>query len=369
MSPDFYNKKVHILEGGDIKMGKSKERIITLDMARIVAILAVVMIHASAKLVISYSTNTKEFVLGNFFDSISRVGVPLFLMISGALMLDENKEITMETILKKNIKNIVILLIAWLLIYSTLFSLIINPMLYGDTINLKSVVGRLYSGHYHMWYLYMIIGMYLITPYLRCFVRREKKNMVLCFIAVSLVAQFIAPVTDILSSFWQPFAYISSFISKFNLKFFCGYPVYYLTGWYIVHIGFDKKIMKYGIYIASILSVIITFLAVQITGDYNNGYSNTNIFIFMYSVGVFYALFNMKIELNQRKEYIIEMMSKLTFGVYIVHPIFLDVLKVIIPLTNPLLHIILVFVLTIVISFAVCYIMSKNAITKKLIRM
>jgi peptidoglycan/LPS O-acetylase OafA/YrhL len=215
----------------------------------------------------------------------------------------------------------------------------------------------------------MIIGMYLITPYLRCFVSCEKKNMVLCFIAVSLVAQFIAPVTDILSSFWQPFAYISSFISKFKLNFFCGFPVYYLTGWYIVHIGFHKKIMKYGIYIASILSVIITFLAVQITGDYDNGYSNTNIFIFMYSVGVFYALFNMKIELNQRKEYIIEMMSKLTFGVYIVHPIFLDVLKVIIPLTNPLLHIILVFVLTIVISFAVCYIMSKNAITKKLIRM
>jgi peptidoglycan/LPS O-acetylase OafA/YrhL len=152
------------------------------------------------------------------------------------------------------------------------------------------------------------------------------------------------------------------------LDFFCGYTAYYLTGWYLVHVGLSRK-MKYGIYIASIISVIITFVMVQLTGDYDNGYSNLNIFIYLYSVGLFYALVNRKVELGQRKENIIKLLSKLTFGIFMMHPIVRTVLLWVIPLTNPLLCIISVFILTISITFVICYIASKNAITRKLIRM
>jgi surface polysaccharide O-acyltransferase-like enzyme len=157
-------------------------------------------------------------------------------------------------------------------------------------------------------------------------------------------------------------------VDKFKLNFFCGFSPYYLTGWYLVHIGVSRK-MKYGIYIAAIISVIITFVTVQLTGDCDNGYSNLNIFTFLYSVGVFYALVSRKMDLGQRKEDIIKMLSKLTFGIYMVHPIVRTLLLWVIPLTNPLLCIISVFILTLGITFVICYIASKNAITRKLIRM
>ena len=70
---------------------KQNQRKLYLDLLRIIAISAVVMIHVSA----SYVTNANsllDFTVGNIFDSVSRLGVPLFLMISGALILDENKE-------------------------------------------------------------------------------------------------------------------------------------------------------------------------------------------------------------------------------------------------------------------------------------
>jgi surface polysaccharide O-acyltransferase-like enzyme len=127
--------------------------------------------------------------------------------------------------------------------------------------------------------------------------------------------------------------------------------------------------MKYRIYFVSIVSVIITFIVVQITGDYENAFSTTNLFVFMYSVGIFCALFNMKIKIGQKLENIIKIMSRLTFGVYIIHPLILDILTEIIPLMNPLLYLILVFALTSSITFAVSYIASKNVITKKLIHM
>ena len=75
----------------------NKERNSFLDITRIVAVLAVIMIHTSSGFVTLYDTSSIEFLWGNIFDSISRIGVPLFVMISGSLMLDEEKNITIKT--------------------------------------------------------------------------------------------------------------------------------------------------------------------------------------------------------------------------------------------------------------------------------
>ena len=77
-----------------------------LDMARIVAVLAVVMIHCSADFIANYPLHTSEFISGNLFDSISRMAVPLFLMISGALFLDQDRELSFKSILSNDFKLI-----------------------------------------------------------------------------------------------------------------------------------------------------------------------------------------------------------------------------------------------------------------------
>ncbi len=64
-------------------------RIFYIDMLRVVACIFVVMIHSSATYVVK-DIGSFNFWIGNFLDSISRSGVPIFIMISGALMLDEN---------------------------------------------------------------------------------------------------------------------------------------------------------------------------------------------------------------------------------------------------------------------------------------
>jgi len=90
-----------------------KERNSALDITRIIAVLAVIMIHVSSKFVVSYDISSVEFLCGNIFDSISRIGVPLFVMISGALMLDEERNVN----IKQNIKSVVCLLLFWSIVY------------------------------------------------------------------------------------------------------------------------------------------------------------------------------------------------------------------------------------------------------------
>lgn len=89
------------------------ERNYSLDLTRIAAVLAVVMIHVSSAFVSSYEINTLEFQTANVLDSISRLGVPLFVMISGSLFLDEKRKISTRNLYFKNIKGILFLLYLW----------------------------------------------------------------------------------------------------------------------------------------------------------------------------------------------------------------------------------------------------------------
>ncbi len=236
-------------------MRSTNNRVLSLDITRIAAVLAVVMIHASACF-ITESKTAYEFAVGNIFDTISRIGVPLFIMISGALMLDEHKHSSVNLLLKKNIKNLVFLLVFWSAVYDLIYHVFL-PLINHKAINLKEIMIAFTHGHIHMWYLYMIIGLYLITPFLRCFVCIQNKKLVLLFIAISLLAQFTLPIIQGLSLIRESFILLAQFLNKFSLNFFGGYTTYYLAGWYVVHIGFNRRWEKIGIYIASILSIYI----------------------------------------------------------------------------------------------------------------
>ena len=64
-----------------------------LDLARIIGALAVVMVHVSADFVVYSPKGTLGYTAGCIFDAVSRIGVTFFVMISGVLMLDEEKEL------------------------------------------------------------------------------------------------------------------------------------------------------------------------------------------------------------------------------------------------------------------------------------
>lgn len=345
----------------------NRERNSFLDITRIIAVLAVVMIHVSAELVISFDASSPEFMWGNIFDSISRIGVPLFVMISGSLMLDENKTISIKNIFFKNIKTTVYLLFFWSALYCGVYN-ITFPLIKGETISFSNVIYSFAMGYYHMWYLYMIIGLYLITPFLRKFVKKENKQLIILFITIALITRFSLPLLNGLSLIWGKVAYLVAFIEKFNIGFFGDYITYYIIGWYLTHIEIKKK---WRFYCLGIIALLANILYVQITKDYNNGYSNANILVLLYSIAVFMAInSSLKCEINDKIKKILETLSRLSFGVYIVHPLFQTfVSRRLIYNQKPLLYLLFYFGTVTVFSFIFCFIISKLPGIKKTIRM
>lgn len=329
------------------------------------------MIHVSAGFVNSYAPSSWEYIAGNIFDSFSRIGVPLFVMISGSLMLDEQRNITARNIFRKYVKNILILLIFWSVLYAFAFQ-IFYPFVTGDTISIKSFIAAVVFGHYHMWYLYMIIGLYMATPFLRAFTAKENQSLVRFFLLISLAAQFLLPIFQVLSTWVDQATYYVQFIDQFHLDFFCGYTAYYLTGWYITHVGFKYKRTKYFIYFMGIASLLITICGTQLTGDYGNTYSNMNLFVFLYSVGVYTALGDLKLNLHSHTKNILSLLSRMTFGVYIIHPALLTAFCALIPYDHnsmPVFYILVSYVVVLLLSFVFSVLAAKIPFIKNFVRM
>jgi len=133
------------------------------DAARVTAILAVIAIHTSSSLVANRSL-PESWWFGNFVDSASRWSVPLFVMLSGALLLGGKAADDPISFYRRRLSRILPPLIAWTAIY----------LVYGhfNADNPKTVhdaVAYVLAGrpYYHLYFLYLIAGLYAVTPILR----------------------------------------------------------------------------------------------------------------------------------------------------------------------------------------------------------
>ncbi len=319
-------------------------RNISLDLVKAIAVLGVIMAHVCGAFVVSFGNTTTEFFWANILDSISRACVPLFIMVSGALFLDETKPFS----LGKSLVNMAVLIVVWSAFYTFAFD-VVALKLAGQVVTYEGIVSSLMSGPYHIWYLYMSIGLYLATPILKAFVKKENKKLVRLYIVIAFVAQFITTYCDV------------AMLERLNLGFFTGYIAYFLLGWYVVHVGVKWKPI---LYLSGVASIAITVVYVLRTGDYDTGYSNFSPFIFLYSFAVFTFIYQLKVKSRR-----IVLPSRLSFGVYITHVALLNVYTSLFPYNaNPLAYIIIAFLMVTLLSFLLCYLLSKIPILKKLIR-
>ena len=142
---------------------KNQERELWIEALRIIACFSVVLLHVSAIGVQNLDIYSREWPIYVMFNSISRIGVCCFVMISGALFLGKSRGENIGEIYKKYIFRIAILILVWSVMFFV-FRLLKGDF---DIISLKTIIIELINGYYHLWYLWMIIGLYAITPILK----------------------------------------------------------------------------------------------------------------------------------------------------------------------------------------------------------
>lgn len=334
-----------------------------LDFLRVISVFAVVFLHASVKQYSASDITTNGFMVANLYDSLVRWAVPVFVMISGDLFLDPQKEITIKTIFSKYIKRIMITFVIWSLLY---------VLVYNKEFNLDAALNFV-KGHYHLWYLYLIVGLYLCVPILRQVTANKKITEY--FLILSLVFTFLIPTALDVSKLvlFSGNANILKVISaienvinaKMLLLLVLGYTPYFVLGYYLKNVKISKR-LEFLIYVLGIIGWILTFIltmkASKIAGKKINFYNYKYIGVLLESIAV-YVFAKCRIALIQGNLYrkVITVLSNASLGVYLVHVMVLDKVYKLIPVATlpiPLVVPILALI-TFVISTAIAMLINE----------
>ncbi len=207
----------------------SSKRIPYLDVLRCIGCLAVIMIHVSSCYITSESTSDW---LSIIFDVISQFAVPLFVMISGALLLDERYSSPFQKI-KGHCLNIIKFFLFWSTVYAIIFCNIV-PICQHHYTSWKTTLIFICQGWTHLWYCFMLFGLYLVTPLLRLWIKKENKKYIEYFLILAFV------FTSVLPEICSEFAYFSTYsyilenpLNNLGLDYLKGYVFYFILGWYL----------------------------------------------------------------------------------------------------------------------------------------
>nr|WP_285756696.1 acyltransferase family protein [Nocardiopsis ansamitocini] len=149
-----------------------------LDIARVAAMVAVVLLHAAAPVVTGGYTDfgTATWWTANAIDSMLRWCVPVFIMISGALLLKPRQE-GLRSFYQRRFSRIGIPLVVWSAVYLSL------ELFYRGGLTWSDVPARLFSGspELHLYFLFVLAGLYVLTPFLRLITRYASTRMLWWF--------------------------------------------------------------------------------------------------------------------------------------------------------------------------------------------
>lgn len=144
------------------------------DLLRIVSTVAVIMIHVSVAYIGEFETNGGKAYYSNMwhgyiYNTISRFAVPCFVMLSGAFVLSNEKNGDYGYFYKKTFRSIGIPTVVFSCAYFFYSMLSVVGGIYFGTEGINALIEPIKAWiigepFYHMWYLYMMIGVYLLAP-------------------------------------------------------------------------------------------------------------------------------------------------------------------------------------------------------------
>lgn len=299
-----------------------KQRQTELDILRILALLAVISVHCTGMGTdgIPVTEHNKQILI--FFDSIVTWQIPIYVMISGRFFLDPERNIPFRKILK-SIKRIIIAFVFWDIVYQAFY-------LFSGTyagLNWKGVLVQAVSGPYHFWYLFMIVCMYAITPFLRKIT--ENKRLMEYFLVLFFLFELLNGYGTELPVIGST---IADILTKANFHFALGYSGYYILGYYIYKYSVPKRFegLLYGLavvlMIAASTATIHQSLIEGASNEWYIGYLKPNIIIVATAI---YTVFTKRISKHQFAEVTAKWITKLSeysFGIYLIHALVIELM-------------------------------------------
>lgn len=223
--------------------GNIVRRDVSIDFIKTLAIFGVVMIHTSTA---GYQMplGSFEWLSSIFWGSVTRGSVPLFLMCSGALMLDPARELPLKRLFGKNILRLFTAMLVWALFYKCYFMWATGTFtLDGLWQSIKEVL--IFRQESHLYYLQIALLFYVLLPVVRVFVRHAEKRQAEYALAVWFAVGILYPTVR---PFW-PFRLLGGIPAQWLLNMAYASVGYGLLGWYIKRYPLPKR-AGWGMFLA-----------------------------------------------------------------------------------------------------------------------
>lgn len=338
-------------------MNEVRKRKTYLDILKILACIAVIVMH----LCVTKNGNLLNWSIFKIFNTVGNFAVPIFVMVSGALLLDKNKKIDYKDIYLKYIPRLLIsLIIINVIIYLT--NNIIDHTFSFKGLFLSVVNVFLVKTPVPYWYIFMLIGLYAITPMLKSWINNTEEKNIKYFLILFIVYKIIIhtfvsiPGLNIISKF-------SLFCSSIDIPI-SGYFGYYIFGYYLNQLDLSKIKSCYSwlsLFSVTIITCCLELLFSLVFHEYTNAYT---IFSEVFSINIFLIatmlFISCKITFKSDNNKIIKNIASKTYGIYLFHVLGIQLLgKIGIGSSNAFIHVIGSASIVFIFSYICTYLIQK----------
>lgn len=286
--------------------------------------------------------------------------VPVFVMISGALFLSRDVP-NFKVIYSKYVFRMVLAFITWSIFYAL-----------SDSLSGKDFFMTVIKGHYHMWFILMIAGLYMSLPFIKCVVMNDSNARY--FIVISVLFSFLFPtLMRVVGDFGNEivvnvFDILNVNVWYMGLNGVLEFPGFFVIGYYLEKICLNRK-QRFLIYGLGLFGFVFTIgmnrvVALKMQANCENYFGNQMINVLFEAIAIF-VFFKYNVNKPSERLYNVhKCLAESCFGIYLVHAWIITKCQIILGINtlmcNPIIAVPLmtaiVFCLSWFISFALNHI-------------
>ncbi len=298
-------------------------RIAYLDLFRAVALVGVILLHVSLWYLDSSAAPAAS--AAGIYSALTRWCVPAFAMLSGALILDP-KGGNKVTDLLLRILRVLLGLCLWSAIY-----VLVDLLLAGRGLTLRGFLAAMESAllgnsHSILWFLYIIIGFYILSPILRAFANGASRAVARYALILSYLVAMVLPT--VLAFF--PNSTVSRYLDRLQLYPVLGYFFYFIAGYFFRHYVLGR-VAEAILYVLGAVGLMVTLWGTGILGNlFPGGAVSGSLFTGYLSPTVasaavaFFILFRYVLGVSDERGRSrgVTALARCSFGTFLIHEVF-----------------------------------------------
>lgn len=249
------------------------------------------------------------------YSVITRFSVPVFFMISGALFLSAEKNISIKQLYYKNIAKLLFLFFFWETVYQLYH---VNFIL--SAVNLKTVFSNILTANTqaHFWFLYLLLGNYILLPIIKIFVSNADQRQIEYSLLVFLV--FVVAKYTLMGLDFRISTYYLNNVNRLGLDITIGSAGYFILGHYLNEYPIAQK-LRFWLHFIGVISIVIC-IALTIKKSFDSHFfvgqylDHPTIFMLIWSVEIFLTA-----KYSHRNKFNLNFtaMSQASLGIYAMH--------------------------------------------------